>query len=175
MIERLLRHRVAELEAQVDLGNDPLVDPWSVPRDPGLFPILRSVARMDDERSHGLLAEILACSQNTMTRADVLEAMASEDRMFELDLVLGCLEAKRPEPEVLSALYALYCKGIDVEPEVVAPYLSDPSVNVRAIAVEALQNAERHRPTITRMLDDPHERVRRAAGESLAWLDELGQ
>ena len=50
--------------------------------------------------------------KNIELKSDVLEAMAFESEMFDMDFVLDVLAHEKKEPILLSALYA-----VDVPPE----------------------------------------------------------
>lgn len=106
-------------------------------------------------------------------KSDVLEAMAFESEMFDIDLVLDVLAHKTKEPILLSALYAVMFHSSHVDAtalrKALRPFLSHGSGNVRMYAVRAFGWSEdkRTRALISKLKSDPNADVREAVTDAL--------
>ncbi len=140
--------------------------------------LLSAIARMDRPDSHALLVRYLFSIQNPHLRADVLEAMAFEVRMFDVDLVLRILEKECDEPMILSGLYALSFPGANIDSEDVqgrvSPFLRHQSDSVRAYTVRLLSYCVENRELIQKLSDDPDGEVRESVRDALYQMDRYG-
>jgi len=111
--------------------------------------------------------------KNTELKSDVLEAMAFENEMFDMDFVMDVLEKEAKEPILLSALYAVMFHAGRVDSKALRkalrPFLTHDSGNVRMYAVRAFGWSEdkRTRALISKLLKDANADVREAAADML--------
>jgi hypothetical protein len=111
--------------------------------------------------------------KNIELKSDVLEAMAFESEMFDMDFVLDVLAHERKEPILLSALYAVMFHSSRVDAtalrKALRPFLSHESGNVRMYAVRAFGWSEdkRTRALISKLKSDPNADVRESVAYAL--------
>ncbi len=111
--------------------------------------------------------------KNIELKSDVLEAMAFESEMFDMDLVFDVLAHETKEPILLSALYAVMFHSSRVDAtalrKALRPFLSHASGNVRMYAVKAFGWSEdkRTRALISKLKSDPNADVREAVADML--------
>ena len=111
--------------------------------------------------------------KNIELKSDVLEAMAFESEMFDMDFVLDVLAHEKKEPILLSALYAVmfHASGVDATAlrQALGPFLTHESGNVRMYAVRAFGWTEdkRTRALISKLKSDTNADVREAVADAL--------
>jgi hypothetical protein len=146
---------------------------------PGEFPwgkersffgaLLYAISCIDNESSHSLLIEYLSCLQNPHLRADVVEAMSFEKRMFDVDLMMKHVVGQTEESILLSGLYAMkwhYFEFCELNSNLF-PLLDHPLATVRSYTVEALANSQDNLEMIAKLSDDPDPEVRRAVADAV--------
>jgi len=111
--------------------------------------------------------------KNIELKSDVLEAMAFESEMFDMDLVLDVLAHETKEPILLSALYAVMFHSSRVDAtglrQALGPFLAHESGNVRMYAVRAFgcSGDRGTRALISKLKSDPNAYVRDAVADAL--------
>lgn len=139
-----------------------------------LSAVLFAIARTDSFSSHAALVGYLDSFKNVHLRSDVLEAMAFEEEMFDLELVMGFLVEDAEEALLLSALYAMEHKATSVEEveevrQRVTAFLGHPSAMVRTYAVRVLMFDPESAGMLSALAEDPDPYVREAVAEAEYW------
>lgn len=171
-LDRALREVRVEIEAELIEENQFVVGPKRHLHADLLF----AIAQIDNSDSHRVLTEYLSECKSSHLLSDVLEYMAFEERMFDLDLVLGFVAAHTREEVLLSALYCLHLHGDSIVGSVIvrrrlASLLEHGTSNVRYLAIMAMRADVDSLPLIQRLADDPCEHVRDAVQEALLFHD----
>ncbi len=135
--------------------------------------LLYAIACIDSPAAHASLRNLYSSMKNIELKSDVLEAMAFESEMFDMDLVLDVLAHETKEPVLLSALYAVMFHSSRVDAtalrKALRPFLSHESGNVRMYAVRAFGSSEdkRTRALISKLKSDPNADVRESVADAL--------
>lgn len=172
-LDRVLRGVRAEIEAALKEENQHVVGPKRHLHADLLF----AIAQIDNSDSHRVLTENLSVCKNSYLLSDVLECMAFEKRMFDIDLVLSFVAEHTREEVLLSALYCLHLHGESSVGSVIvrrrlASLLEHVSSNVRYFAIMAMRADVDSLALIQRLADDPCEEVRDAVQQAL-WIHGL--
>lgn len=140
--------------------------------------VLWALGRIDSERSQGALADLLHSSPNPIVRADVMEYMAFGNN-FGPELVLPYASLRYSTPEILSALYAMYCRHYDYQPDDVRdrlmPLMEHPHPNVQDYMMDLFCLNEAHRGFLVGLSSHASERIRTLAMQAIRDLDQLSQ
>ena len=135
--------------------------------------LLYAIARIDTPASHASLTKLYSSMKNIELKSDVLEAMAFETEMFDMDFILDVLAKEAKEPILLSALYAVMFHASRVDAtalrKALGPFLTHESGNVRMYAVRAFGWSEdkRTRALILQLKSDANADVREAVADAL--------
>lgn len=135
--------------------------------------LLYAIARIDTLASHASLSNLYSSMKNFELKSDVLEAMAFETEMFDMDFVLDVLAKEAKEPILLSALYAVMFHASVVDSttlrKALGPFLSHETANVRMYAVRAFgcSGDKRTRALISKLKSDTNADVREAVADAL--------
>jgi len=135
--------------------------------------LLYAIARIDSKASHASLRNLYSSMKNIELKSDVLEAMAFESEMFDMDFVVDVLAHETKEPILLSALYAVmfHASGLDATAlrQALGPFLAHESGNVRMYAVRAFgcSRDRRTRALISKLKSDTNADVREAVADML--------
>ncbi len=135
--------------------------------------LLYAIARIDTPASHASLRNLYSSMKNIELKSDVLEAMAFETEMFDMDFVFDVLAEEAKEPILLSALYAVmfHASRVDASAlrQALGPFLTHESGNVRMYAVRAFGCSEdkETRALISKLKSDTNAEVREAVADAL--------
>lgn len=135
--------------------------------------LLYAIARIDSTASHASLRNLYSSMKNIELKSDVLEAMAFESEMFDMDFVLDVLAKEAKEPILLSALYAVMFHASQVDStalrKALRPFLRHESGNLRMYAVRAFgcSGDRRTRALISKLKSDTNADVRDAVADAL--------
>ena len=125
-----------------------------------------ALGMLDSAESHAALLDVLQCTADPTTRADVLTGMAFERDHQDVELILRHLDLGASLKEILGGLYALFHNppGLDTDdPRVlskISKYLSHDHPSVRGYAIQVLKHNPKNREMIQSLQNDPNESVR---------------
>lgn len=133
--------------------------------------LVKAIALIDHQASHAVLKDLLGSLPQADLRSDVIEAMAFEGTMFEVEIVNEILQADSERPVLLSALYTLWfhppSRNESVALRLLLPLLDHESADVRSYAVRALTNWDNAHLAVTSLANDPDPDVRETVADVL--------
>jgi len=133
--------------------------------------LLYAIARIDRKCSHSLLKQCFWHFTNSYLRADVLEAMAFEDRVADIEFVLGILDRETDRAIIESGLYALKVLPKrqplgDMCRATLVSLLAHESESIRAEAVRVLASDSEFKSVARSLAHDPSPEVREALADA---------